>query len=76
MSYVILITTYLTSFLQITSLRAPQTRGHIKTIAKALVESLYGLNVEKGKCMNRNKVEDLLERFGFVHKVGSVSSLA
>ena len=75
MSYVILITTYLTSFLQITT-QAPQTCGHIKTIAKALVESLYGLNVEKGKCMNRNKVEDLLERFGFVHKVGSVSSLA
>jgi hypothetical protein len=51
--------------LQITS-RAAQCRGHLKTVAQPLVESLYGLGI--GKRATRSRVEDLLEHASFTYK--------
>ena len=54
---------------QITS-RAAQARGHLKTVAQPLVETLYGLG--NGKRATRDRVEDLLENNGFIYKVHGI----
>lgn len=49
--------------------RAAQARGHVKTVAKPLVEMHYSLNSTNGNRKNRDNVEDLCQRIGYAYKV-------
>ncbi|KAG6913839.1 hypothetical protein DXG01_003990 [Tephrocybe rancida] len=54
--------------LKLITARASQTRGQIKTICRSLVETHYRLSLDNNKRVNRDRVEDLLERSAFVFK--------
>jgi len=47
---------------------ASQARGQLKTLAHPLVEAAYGISPANAKHDNRNLVEDLQDRIGFVYK--------
>jgi hypothetical protein len=49
--------------------RAAQARGHVKTVARPLVEMHYNLGAANGNRKNRDNVENLCQRIAYAYKV-------
>ncbi|GLB43996.1 hypothetical protein LshimejAT787_1501800 [Lyophyllum shimeji] len=54
--------------LKLITARGAQNRGQLKTIARPIVQSLFGLNTEINERETRAWVEDLLDRGAFLYK--------